>query len=80
MTPLIVKDLELNINQDRRVIYRKTHKFGRKEFVIEISKTKMKYFILAVRANKKQKQQVIQVIYKLCNSAIATFKASKETY
>jgi hypothetical protein len=43
LIPLAIKDLELNIDPDRRVLYRKTQKFNKKEFVIEISKTKCNY-------------------------------------
>lgn len=46
------------------MIYRKIHKYGKKEFLIEISKTKIKYFIISIRLNKNQKQQVLEYHYK----------------
>lgn len=49
---------------NRKVIYRKIHRYGKKEYLIEISKTKVKYFILSIRMNKNQKTQVLEFHYK----------------
>ena len=55
--------LELKIEEKRRVLYRKIHRYKKKEFFIEISKSKKKYYIVAVRMNKSQDQQVIDVSF-----------------
>jgi hypothetical protein len=52
------------IEIDRKVIYRKIHRYGKKEYLIEISKTKVKYFIISIRMNKNQKTQVLEFHYK----------------
>lgn len=46
------------------MIYRKIHKYGKKEYLIELSKTKLKYYIISIRLNKNQKQQVLEYHYK----------------
>jgi hypothetical protein len=46
------------------VIYRKIHKYGKKEYLIEISKTKVKYYIVSIRMNRDQKTQVLEYHYK----------------
>ncbi|CAI2363632.1 unnamed protein product [Moneuplotes crassus] len=63
LSPMKVKDSLKNASMPakRKVIYLKPHKLNKKEFLIEISKAKAKYYIVALRINKSQTQQIIEV-------------------
>jgi hypothetical protein len=64
LIPISISNTDIHVDSDRRVIYRKIHKYGRKEYLIELSKTKAKYFIISIRMNKDQKTQVLQYHHK----------------
>jgi hypothetical protein len=64
LIPISISTTDVHVDSNRKVIYRKIHKYGRKEYLIEISKTKAKYYIISIRMNKDQKTQVLQYHYK----------------
>jgi hypothetical protein len=64
MIPISISTTDVHVDSNRKVIYRKIHKYGRKEYLIELSKTKAKYYIISIRMNKDQKTQVLQYHYK----------------
>uniref|UniRef100_A0A7S3NI68 Uncharacterized protein n=1 Tax=Euplotes harpa TaxID=151035 RepID=A0A7S3NI68_9SPIT len=70
LIPVHVTNAEIDIVDDRKVIYRKIHKYDKKEYLIEISKTKTKYFIIAIELNKKQRTQAIEMHAKKCKKLI----------
>lgn len=55
---------ETPIDPERKVLYRKIHRYGKKEYLIEISRTKVKYYIISIRMGKTQKNQVQEFHYK----------------
>ena len=64
LIPINVGSTDVHVDPERKVIYRKIHKYGKKEYLIEISKTKVKYYIVSIRMNKTQKSQVLEYHYK----------------
>lgn len=64
LIPVEVIHSTIKVDNDRKVIYRKIHRYDRKEFLIEISRTKIKYFIIAVPLTKKQQTQIIDFNFK----------------
>lgn len=42
------------------MLYRKIHKYSKKEYLVELSRSKTKYYIVAIRMNKNQKVQVLE--------------------
>ena len=61
MIPIHITNANIEVTDDRKVIYRKIHKYSKKEYLIEISKTKTKYFISSIELNKKQFSQAIEL-------------------
>ena len=63
LVPINITSSDTHVDPSRKVIYRKIHKYGKKEYLIEISKTKVKYYIVSIRMNKTQKTQVQEYHY-----------------
>lgn len=64
LIPMAITSTDVKVDMDRKVLYRKIHKYGKKEYLIELSRTKTKYFIVSIRLNKNQKTQVLQYHFK----------------
>lgn len=64
LIPIHVTNADIEITDDRKVIYRKIHKYSKKEYLIEVSKTKTKYFVVSIELNKKQFSQAIELHFK----------------
>lgn len=64
LIPINVTNTDTPVDPNRKVIYRKIHKYGKKEYLVEISKNKIKYFIVSIRMKKDQKTQVLEYHYK----------------
>lgn len=64
LIPINVTNTDTPVDPNRKVIYRKIHKYGKKEYLVEISKNKIKYFILSIRLKKDQKTQMLEYHYK----------------
>lgn len=58
---MTIKNTGVDVPEERRVLYRKVHKYGKSEHLIEVSKTKFKYYIIAIKLNKHQATQVLEV-------------------
>ena len=52
-------DVKVEVN--RKVIYRKIHRYNKMDYLVEIGKAKTKYFIISIELNKKQRTQVLEV-------------------
>ena len=58
--PLLPIDLRAEgVDNERKVLYRKMHSQGRNDYMIEISKTKAKYYIVSVLMNRSRKVQIL---------------------
>lgn len=59
LIPIDLSKSSIKIDPERKVIYRKVHKYDKKDYLIEISRTKIKYFIVAISLGKKQSTQIL---------------------
>ena len=58
--PLLPIDLRAEgVDNERKVLYRKMHSQGRNDYMIEISKTKAKYYVVSVLMNRSRKVQIL---------------------
>lgn len=53
--PINLAAVDLGGEDARKIKYKKVHAYGKKEYLIEISKTKNKYFIISMRLNRGRK-------------------------
>lgn len=49
LEPLSVTNTESAVEAKRRVLYRKIMKINAKDYLVEVSKTKKKYYVIAIR-------------------------------
>jgi len=61
LLPMQVTGADISVEDNRRIVYRKIHKYDGKNYLIEIGKTKTKYFIVSIELNKKQRTEVLEL-------------------
>ncbi|CAI2368750.1 unnamed protein product [Moneuplotes crassus] len=61
LSPMKITGANINVENKRKIIYRKIHKYQNKTYLIEIGKTKTKYFIVAIELSKQQKIQAKEI-------------------
>ncbi|CAI2368505.1 unnamed protein product [Moneuplotes crassus] len=61
LSPMKITGADIQVDDNRKIIYRKIHKFNKKNFLIEIGKTKVRYFIVVIELSKKQRTQAIEL-------------------
>jgi len=46
------------VDPDRRVLYKKIHQYGKKEYLIELSKSKKKFYFISLRISNEKYQKI----------------------
>lgn len=62
-SPINLTKRDPGVDEDRRVTYKSIHQYGKKQYLIEISKTKKKYYIISFRL-KDEKYQKVELFLK----------------
>lgn len=62
-TPVNLDRRDTTVDPERKVLYKKIHQYGKKEYIIEVSKTKKKFYFISLRMSN-EKYEKIEVFYK----------------
>ena len=63
LIPMQITNANIPVANNRKIVYRKIHKYAKKDYLIEIGKTKTKYLIVAIELSKKQTTQALEVTH-----------------